>query len=517
MINLHILYQLQRADFLERVRRRSFLIVLGAGVLLGYLSVPADNANYNVLVMSGFRGVYNSAWIGLMVAIVSSTFLTLPGFYLVKNSITRDIETGVGQIIATTPISRRLYMFGKFLSNFSVLTLMVAVMSVTSLAMQFMRGESYHVDLWQLLAPFIFIALPSMAVVAAIALLFESISWLRGGAGNMVWFFVWLAVTIQGMAMNSSDLLGISRVVGILTRQTADLLGRDSVGITIASFVDHEETGTFVWGGLNWNSLLLERLFWVTVAVVIVFIASMLFHRFDPSRKQKGSDKSGLEAGLTGSETHVELPEVKPVVPDFKFSFFRLVILELRIMFRGVRWWWYLIAAGLWGAALLTSIEGVPNLLVMSWLWPVLMWSPLGNREAKYGAQELVFSSPHLLSRQLSALWISGFLLAVITGSGVLFRMAVSGNWPLFLSLLVGAAFIPSLALALGVWTRSSKLFEIVFISIFWYIGLLTSVPLFDFAGLYGADQSHTFAYLLMTASLCVLAVIGRKRQLQKI
>ena len=38
----------------------------------------------------------------------------------------------------------------------------------------------------------IFISLPVMLVVAALAILFEAIPWLRGGLGNVVYFFVWI-------------------------------------------------------------------------------------------------------------------------------------------------------------------------------------------------------------------------------------------------------------------------------------------------------------------------------------
>ena len=56
-----------------------------------------------------------------------SALLSLPAFYLVKNAIERDKQTGVGQIIATTPLSKPLYTLGKAFSNFVFLALMVAV------------------------------------------------------------------------------------------------------------------------------------------------------------------------------------------------------------------------------------------------------------------------------------------------------------------------------------------------------------------------------------------------------
>ncbi len=58
------IYHLARAGFLERIRSYSFLIVLGATVLLAYLLVPVDEARYTVMRFSGYRGIYNSKVLG---------------------------------------------------------------------------------------------------------------------------------------------------------------------------------------------------------------------------------------------------------------------------------------------------------------------------------------------------------------------------------------------------------------------------------------------------------------------
>lgn len=107
-----------RADFLERVRRYSFLLTL---------------------VGNEYRGVYNSAWIGMLMTIWCSTWLSLVGFYIVKNSIRRDSDTRVGQILAATPMPKAIYTLAKTLSNFAVLACMVLVLMLAALAMQFLR------------------------------------------------------------------------------------------------------------------------------------------------------------------------------------------------------------------------------------------------------------------------------------------------------------------------------------------------------------------------------------------
>jgi hypothetical protein len=85
--------------------------------------------------------VFNSAWLGSMMTLVSTLFVSLVGFYIVKNAILRDEQTRVGRILASTPMSRVFYTLAKSLSNFVVLALMVAVLAGTALFTQFLRAE----------------------------------------------------------------------------------------------------------------------------------------------------------------------------------------------------------------------------------------------------------------------------------------------------------------------------------------------------------------------------------------
>ena len=126
--------------------------------------------------------------------IVSSRYLSLIGFYIVKNTIQRDEETRVGQILATTPMTKNFYTVAKMLSNFAVLASMIAVMAMSGVLMQWLKAEDPHVHLWALLSPFLLIALPAMAFTGALAVLFETVPGLRGGIGNVIYFFVWTAL-----------------------------------------------------------------------------------------------------------------------------------------------------------------------------------------------------------------------------------------------------------------------------------------------------------------------------------
>ena len=72
------------------------------------------------------------------------------------------------------------------------------------------------------------------------------------------------------------------------------------------------------------------------------------------------------------------------------------------------------------------------------------------------------------------------------------------------------------MALALGVWTGSSRAFE-GFYTAFWYAGPLQPIAPIDFMGASRAavEAGTPLVFATVTAVLLILAFLGRKRQLQ--
>ncbi len=535
MNSLRTIYHLMRADFFERVRRYSFLITLGLTIYLGYTFVPPADAKYVTVAMGDYRGIYNSAWIGSMVAIMTSVFLALPGFYLVKNAIERDQQTGVGQIIAATPVSKSFYLLGKTCSNFAVLAVMVGILVLVALVMQFVRAEALRIDLWSLVSPFLFITLPAMAVVAALAVLFETIGWLRGGFGNVVYFFLWIALLTIAIApteisnrdtvMSVNDVLGMTTVLADMSKAAKAAFPDFRGGVNVGYAFRDEAVSlqTFRWEGMQWTpAIVFGRLMWLAVAMGITAFAALFFHRFDPSREKPKRvrliDQSAIvseEIVFASMPRHVHLTPLPSVPKSFYFA--EMLFAELRLMLKGVSRWWYLVACGLIVAQLSAPLEVARQwILPMAWIWPLLLWSAMGTREARHRTDELIFSAAHALRRQLPATWLAGVIVAMLAGSGVAIRFLISGESQSIWAWLAGVLFIPSLALACGVWSGSSKLFEVIY-TLLWYIGPLNRVPALDFMGATNEAIAAgvPLIYFFCTIVLLVLAVIGRARQLR--
>ncbi|MCB9111726.1 MAG: hypothetical protein H6634_10815 [Anaerolineales bacterium] len=522
MKTLRVIYHLARADFLERVRRYSFLIMLGLVVWLGYLSASGQ---MRMRVPPDYTGVINSAWVGATMTVTVSLLLGWVGFYIVKGSVSRDYETGVGQIMATTPLSRPLYMLGKWLSNFAVLGIAVVIMMIEGILMNLLLG-THDLDLLALAVPLVVIALPCVALIAALAVLFESIGWLRGGLGNVIYFFAFMFALVWSgqiedigtpgkIANPYIDFTGW-QIIGDSVSHAARAVYPDTAGGFAFSITDLAAPNIFLWNGLQWTrDILLSRGFFLLVAMGIVLTSSLFFDRFNPSRltvkrKKADSDSPALTPAIEATpRPDIHLTPLPASRPRFRFD--ALYLAELKLLLRGQRWWWYVVAAGLVIAQLANTPDVTRILLVVAWVWPILLLSGLGSRESRHNTREMVFSAPRPVLTQLPATWLAAFTLMALTGSGALVKFLTLGDTHSILAWLVGAIFVPSLALAFGVLTGSSKTFEIVYV--FWMYLILNKFAAIDFVGL--TPNSPWLMYLGLSLVLMIVAVSIRQWQIK--
>jgi len=516
---MRALWHIARADFFERFRRYSFLVMMAAVLWLAYLTIKGTVG----VDISGYRGIFNSAWSGAVMTLMVTTFLSLTGFYVVKNCVRRDEETRVGQIIAATPVRKTTYILGKALSSTMVLSALIAVLAVAGVVMQMWQGEDRHFEAWKFFAPFLIVALPAMFFTACVAILFEVTPGLRGGFGNFAYFFGWGMLLAAVSNLKLQDLAGImlfrDNIMASLERLHPGL----KPSFTVGGGHERMNLPTFVWEGMGWTpAVLLSRVYWILAALAVVALAAALFRRFDPARMRlrlpgsgwnpsrmftrKGArvDESAVNAIAPLSTLHAHLTPLPAAPPRFRFA--QVVASELRLMLKGLPWAWWMVLGGL---AITRAV-----VLPLAWIWCALIWSKMGTREARFRTGPLVFSSSHSITRQFPALYVAGVLVAMLTGGAAAVRMLVARDMNGSACWLAAALFIPAFALACGAWSGSSKLFEAVYVA-WWYVGPMHAMPGMDYIGV-NAASARPLMYLGFTAALLAAAFVRRGLQLRQ-
>jgi hypothetical protein len=526
-MSVGVLGPLAAADFRERSRRPAYLVTLAAAVALGYLALPPARSVFVIMNAGGYRGVYNSAYAGTATALAGGLWLMLGGFYVVRGAIARDEHTGVGQILAATPLSSAGYLAGKFWSNLMVLASMAGALAVTGLALQLARGESMAVDPGALLLPFALLTLPVLAVTAAAAVLFETIPVLRAGLGNIAWFFLWMIFAIAGAGV---PLGGLGTVAASMRRaMVAQHLrpGEFSVGFTK---LDHP-LQAFTWAGLSpAGGFVAARLVLILAGICLAVLPAIWFGRFDPARarpRRAAAEAGRGRASVPVPATAASVPAAGrasrspalaygPLSPSAAapgHGFGRLLAGEVRILVQGTSRWWWLAAAALNVAGLavpssLVKPAGASTALLLSaaWIWPVLIWSRLGTQRHENGLGTLLGAYPAVY-RQLAGEWAAGLALTAVAGLGPLLRVAIAADGPRVAAWIAGALFITSLALLLGTASRTHRLFQAIYV-IMWYAAV-NQLAAADYMGtvLVNGRPAGPSAPLIAGISLAMLAV----------
>jgi hypothetical protein len=539
---LSVILAVAVADFRERSRRYSFWIFLVVIAYATYLFIPAAGAPYTTVRLGAYRGIYNSAWIGSQVTLMTVTILSLVGFYFIKGSIARETRLKTQELVASSPVSDFSFLVGKTLSNCLVLFSMVAVLAIVSGILQIARGEDRTLHLLAMLAPYVIVMVPVMIVLAALAVFFDSIKFLRGGIGIVVFFIVWIiAITTSGIGKSHAtpmfDFFGIRYLWGEMVAGCAAAVsdyqpwqGVHSIGFNFGFGGTSTQLKTFVWNGAHWSTaFLIGRLLLLGAAGAIIGLASFSFKRFDEERTSSkrhffkkailatetaASDKS--RSTIPATPRVASLTPIAAQTPSLRLA--RLLTAELRLALNHVSRWWYIVAAGIVIAGMVTPFAiSHKFLLAAAWFWPLLIWSALGCRDQLHDTRQMVQSTSGGVWAQLSMQWLAGFVIAAGIGCFIGIRALILGDFGALAHWLLGAMFIPSLAMTCGIMTSARKLFEVLY-TILFYIGPLNKVPLCDFTGslISGDIQTSLTLWGAITGSLLLTTVFLRKWQLRR-
>ncbi len=528
---LGVLLRLVLADVLDRTRRPGYLVSLLAMLWLGQHMLPVAGAPYRTMVLhSEFRPLYNAAWVGTLTAMLTGMWFALIGFYQVRGSVERDRRTGVGQVLAASRLGSLTYLTVRVLGNAAVFASQAAMVIVAALIQQQVLGEDRRVDLWATASPFIAIAGPMALTVSAAAVLFDCIRPLRGGLGNIAWFFLF-GLFMAGTRMddpNASawrDYSGTRVVVEDVRRaleqahpESASAPHEFSMGVNFSERFRVQQPRTFEWHGMRWTGrTLATRLPWLVLTAALLLLARATFDRFATAPRPAGHAWFALRwPGRRARVGAASAPRAAHELVVARRGFAALGVLraELSLMLKGTSPWWYVGLLGLWIAQMASPLKSVREIVLpLASFWPALLWSPLGQRERTDATGPVLFSCPRPVTRQLPAAWLAGATVMLLAGAPAVLRFAAAGEWSAVAGWALGAAIVPALALCCGIWSRGRTLFEVLFLFA-WYVGPMQRIAWMDYTGVTTPRAPEIWLfYGAATAGLLALAAVGRARQ----
>ncbi|CAL2086253.1 ABC transporter permease [Tenacibaculum sp. 190524A05c] len=496
------IFPLIKYSYLQRVRNYNFLITLCASLAVAYTFVPAPDANYSTIRIADYVGDYNSAWFGYVTAIMSSLFLSLVGFYLINGGIKTDVQTKVGQIIATTKVTNATYLFSKVISGFLILLTILGIVLIMSIALFHLYNENFPFEIFQFIKPYFLITIPALFLIAVLAVVFEVFFRKYTILQNIGFFFLFSFLMLSSRTHEdnfSSDMLGTQIVMNKMENQVRELTQGDRIKeLSIGYVIGNKNAAKkFHFNGMEFPySFIISRIFWIALGALLVFLTTGFFHRF--SLKESSTQKApkvAIQTEITNKE--IQISGLSKLTTNF--SILPLLRTELLLLIRkGKKWLWFINGIGMLLLALVPLEIAHQFVLPILWFFQVSRISGLTTKEFTNKVHYFAFASFKPLQRLLISQLLASILLLLFLALPLLVRLILAANFIALSAVILGGIFIVFLAAVFGIVTKGKKLFEVVFFMITY-----TNINKIPFTDYFGALSQNSF--LPVKLSICIL------------
>lgn len=531
--NLYQIYYIGISDFLDRIRSKSMFIITLLMMYISYLFFPQNNSSFYYTLNYHFggyfyRGIYNSTWMGWVATIAFISVITLIGFYFVRNSLKRERELMIGEITASVGVKSWIFIFGKAFGNLLFLLMQMIIVIFITIIMQFVRGESYSLELIKLLTPFLILAVPTCFIMAVIGMIFEIVPILRDSLGNIAYFFLWAAICVASIGEKKSylaDVFGMNTtarvILDVIKRNFNEFKDIESFSLGTNGPL-HDNVKTFIMDKVNIPmNVFIGRLFWIGIGLIILLVISMAFKRSSLINKTKVPSRKKMPECIKEEEFNPNKRVTLSNIIESKTYFNNISIIksEIRIMFTTCNLWWY-------ASIILCSIgvffakgETLHKLFIpIMWILPIFIWSKLGVYVLNYNMEDYLVTYKNYRSSQLINSVISAVIFTLVINVSIIIKFIMLNNFTGVMNIFMGILFVNSLGMLMGNVFKNSTAFEIIY-TILWYVGILNGLYSLDFLGLTqtAVNANIPSIFFLVGISFIIISVMFKKCRINNI
>lgn len=508
-----------RAEVRIRFRRPAALIAWLLVAASVYLIIPGPGSSWALMRIGNARAVYNSAAIAVSTGVFCSMILSMAGFYLVANSLRRELLSRTGTLIASSPIGDREFLSGKFIGNAAYLASIAAVCMLSTMVMFFLRGEGDFEPL-VFVTTYLWLAGPVVLFCAAAALAFESLPALSGRWGEVLYFFLWAFLTsVPAILMTSypdSTLAPVFDITGLayLIQDIRAQFHTEQFAIGGAEI--DPSTPTIVFPGITWSAKSIGGRFGsLILPALFLTAASLWFHRFNPSRVRSAGQKD--RQNIIGGINRLLKPVTRiawSVAPRRSRTSYPAAILADVVTTIAMS---PLTMIGLLTFAIIGATVDYPQLvnpvLPLTVLLMILISADISVRDAGAGMADLLFTVPELRERYVIWKFFSSWTLLLLAGVIPFLRIVLTAPMA-GLSLFIGIFLLAAGSTALGILTRGPKAFVGFYFMLLYVSVNANEEPVLDFAGFNLCATPATQAMYFCIGIGLLLAALLRHRRL---
>ena len=510
-MNTLILRVLVQTELRLRLRRVSTFVALAAFVVITWALIPDPRHGMTLMSIKGARVYYTSSALAFGSATLASVLLGLGSFYLVRGRVGEDLRSGIGSVIAATSVTNAKFLAARWLGGVLYLLSITAALMCTTMVLHGLRGEG-PIQLLVYLQTYGVLLVPCVFFGVSAALLFDSVPFLMGKAGDVLYFFVWMLQFVAVAATQTSltgyfpalFMLDVSGL-GIAIMQMQHLLGTTSISVGVSEF--NAALPSVTVPNALWSAqIMLMRVVCALLASAPMLPAMLFFHRYSPDRV-KLSHARARRSPLAWLNSLLR-PLARLVRPLFRLASVLpnsigrvLAEVTLTLMTAPAAIAALLLALP---AAVLVAPSALPWVMLASVAFWGILISGVSTRDFEANLEEMSGAVSSASGRYLRQFFATSLLGVMFVGSSAL-RWA--GHTPLRAAVLIfGVLSLSAVASLLGRTSRTARTFVALFLFGLYIITNARDVPLLDW---FGSNGVASIATLILQMAVAVLALLA--------
>ncbi|MBR7799065.1 hypothetical protein [Undibacterium fentianense] len=508
----HLIGVLSFNEVRLRMRRLSSLIAVMLMVVLSWAMIVDPQSGMSLLSVQNARVLYTSSALAMGSASLLCFLMALIGFYLVRGRVAEDVRSGIGAVIAATPVSNVAFLFSRWLGGICYMVALILTAMISIMLLQLLRGDG-PIQIQIYLQTYLLIMGPMIVFSVSAAILFDSVPFLLGKLGDILYFFMWMAQisilskieSLAAGAISSWLLVDFSGLVTTVLIFKMHMLV-DHISIGASSFDPKLAAITlpnYLWNG----KFVLIRICSALTAFSLMLPAFVFFHRFSVD-KIKPSQASRRRTPLEVMNQWTK-PLAKYVHPLFVFAarsrgFMGQVLADVALGFVQAPFVILLVlVVNLMSIFLpISSLSGLTVFAVLCW---GIVVSDISTRDFQSAIESMTASTPGGASRQFLRHVASAGCLGLIFVGIIVGRLCFTSPH-LALTLLSGIACYSACASLLGKLSLTSKTFLSLYLFGLYIVSQTSKLGLMDTFGFNGV-ATYLNAQLQFVIGLIVLLV----------
>lgn len=497
----YIIYQILKADLLERTRRFSFLLICTFSMFLAFFSVPDVEAPLVSICMEPniFNQGTNSSWISISIALCGGMLFPMIGFSFVKNNISMDRNNGLLYSMQSMNMKRGNYIIGKFLSNLIILTIMWIFVVIGAALMLPFQLPNQPLESYEFISPFIGMY-PGIIFTSAFAVILESISIISNKAGNAIGLtvlFVIFLINYSASDYNNPiirvfDYSNYKWIMDSINNVVIPIIGRgvEETGILVPGgmFADSKGGQELFFHGLLWSSqYLIDKFILIVISVFLILSAVIL-----------------LEENEKNTNISVDNLHKKEKTGRKKVYFTNHFISEYRMILKSFPKSCFVVVAVLWLYSIFAPLNYVKDYLwIIMLVFLVTLFSQMGCREYENNLTEYFTTIKFSLVKQIAYSYLWGAMTLLFISAPLIIRCFIERSLFNSLCYITFSIFIPALACFLGEFSKSRRAFETIYLLLCF---LMLNMPSFIF---------QEYMLVIMAFGTIILIFVTSIRRLQ--